>query len=87
MPKSGSHLIIQVLQGLTKIGPFVNPGFPPVNRWRGQRKLPDSHVLANIQRMRPGDIAYGYMQAPEPFIVRPDRPGGRPFSSTVTRAI
>jgi hypothetical protein len=32
MPKSGSHLIIQVLQGLTRVGPFVNPGFPPVNR-------------------------------------------------------
>jgi hypothetical protein len=23
MPKSGSHLIIQVLQGLTRLGPFV----------------------------------------------------------------
>ena len=39
MPKSGSHLIYQVLQGLPEIGPAVNPGFPPVNRAQDNRKL------------------------------------------------
>jgi len=68
MPKSGSHLIIQVLQGLTKLGPFVNPGFPPVNRSEDNSKLPESDVLANLQRLRPGDIAYGYVHAREPYI-------------------
>lgn len=68
MPKSGSHLINQVLQGLTRIGPFVNPGFPPVNRTEENRKLPDEAVLANIRRMRPGDIGYGYIGAQEPFL-------------------
>jgi hypothetical protein len=68
MPKSGSHLIIQVLEGLTRLGPFVNPGFPPVNRFEDNRKLPDHRVLKNIQRLRPGDIAYGYIQAREPFV-------------------
>jgi hypothetical protein len=68
MPKSGSHLIIQVLQGLTQLGPFVNPGFPPVNRSEDNSKQPDDVILANIQRMRPGDIAYGYVNAREPFI-------------------
>ena len=29
MPKSGSHLIIQVLQGLTRLGPFRQPWLPP----------------------------------------------------------
>jgi hypothetical protein len=74
MPKSGSHLIIQVLQGLTRIGPFVNAGFPPVNRSEDNRKLPDEAVLGNIRRMRPGDIAYGYVQAREPFIQAVSRP-------------
>ena len=41
MPKSGSHLINQVVQGLTRLGPFVNPGFPPVNRDEVNEKLPD----------------------------------------------
>jgi hypothetical protein len=68
MPKSGSHLIIQVLQGLTRLGPFTNPGFPPVNRGEDNHKLSDSEVLRNIQRMRPGDIGYGYISAQEPFV-------------------
>lgn len=68
MPKSGSHLIIQVLQGLTRLGPFVNPGFPPVNREEDNSKISDEAVLSNIRRMRPGDIGYGYISAVEPFV-------------------
>jgi len=68
MPKSGSHLIIQILLGLTRLGPFVDPGFPPVNRSEDNRNLPDKMVLANILAMLPGDIRYGYVHAREPFI-------------------
>ncbi len=75
MPKSGSHLIIQVLQGLTGLGPFVNRGFPPVNRGEDNSKLPEKAILANIQRMQPGDIAYGYLKAQEPFISALTAPG------------
>ena len=38
MPKSGSHLINQVVQGLTRLGPFVNPGFPAGQPRRGERE-------------------------------------------------
>ena len=75
MPKSGSHLIIQVLLGLTRLGPFVNPGFPPVNRAEDNTKLLEAAVLANIRRMRPGDIAYGYIGAQEPYVSTLTRPG------------
>ena len=75
MPKSGSHLIIQVLQGLVRLGPFVNPGFPPVNRDEANCKLPDEAILDNILRMRHGDIGYGYLQARQPFIEALTRPG------------
>lgn len=68
MPKSGSHLIIQVLQGLTHLGPFVSPGFPPLNRFEDNSTLPESAILANIRRMKSGDIAYGYLRAHEPFL-------------------
>ncbi len=68
MPKSGSHLIIQILLGLTRLGPFVDPGFPPVNRSEDNLNLPEEVVLANIQCMRPGDIRYGYIHAREPYI-------------------
>lgn len=75
MPKSGSHLIIQALLGLTHLGPFVNPGFPPVNRAEDNSKLPDSDILANIRRMRPGDIGYGYISARKQFIAALTTPG------------
>lgn len=75
MPKSGSHLIIQVLQGLTKIGPFVNPGFPPVNRTEDNRHLSIEGVLANIANMQPGDIGYGYLNATQSFIQALTQPG------------
>jgi len=75
MPKSGSHLIIQVLQGLTRLGPFVNPGFPPVNRTEDNRKLSYAEMLANIRQMKPGDIGYGYVGAQESFVSALSAPG------------
>ena len=68
IPKSGSHLIIQVLHGLTKLGPFVDTGFFPVNRWEDNRKLPPEDILRNIKAMRPGDIGYGYVHCHEPYL-------------------
>jgi sulfotransferase 6B1 len=68
MPKSGSHLINQVLQGLTHLGPFVNSGFPPVNRTEKNEKLSDDAILHNLNRMRSGDLGYGYINANEPFL-------------------
>lgn len=68
MPKSGSHLIIQVLQGLVELGPFTNPGMPPVNRSEDNRKLSDTEILRNILKMQRGDIGYGYIQARDPFV-------------------
>ncbi len=75
MPKSGSHLIIQVLQGLTRIGPFVNPGFPPVNRAEDNRQYSVKGVLENINRMRSGDIGYGYLDARDEYVDAINRDG------------
>lgn len=68
MPKSGSHFISQVLQGLPNIGPFVNPGFPPVNRTEDNRQLSEAGIIAKLSQMKPGDIGYGYLQAKTPFV-------------------
>jgi hypothetical protein len=76
MPKSGSHLISQVLRGLTRLGPFIDSGLPPVNRGEDNSKLSDDEILANVRRMRPGDTAYGYLSAAEPFLsalIQPSR--------------
>jgi len=68
MPKSGSHLLTQILEGLTELGPFVDPGFPPVNRSEGNLPLLPEKVQQNLQAMRPGDIRYGYIHAREPYL-------------------
>lgn len=68
MPKSGSHLLTQVLHGLTELGPFVDPGFPPVNRDEANQPLPEERIFQGIYRMLPGDIRYGYIHAKEPYL-------------------
>jgi hypothetical protein len=68
MPKSGSHLLTQILGGLTALGPFVDPGFPPVNRSERNQPLSPGSILRNLQLMRPGDIRYGYIHAVEPYL-------------------
>lgn len=75
MPKSGSHLLTQVLKSLTEIAPVVNPGFPPVNRDEANRPVPPAKMLAELQSMRPGDLRYGYIHAQEPYLPLLTAPG------------
>lgn len=75
IPKAGSHLLIQVLLGLTKVGPFVDPGFPPVNRFEGNTRLEIPDRIKEINHMRSGDIRYGYAACREPFLSAITGPG------------
>lgn len=79
MPKSGSHLIIQVLEGLPKIGPFVNPGMPPLNRDEENVIQTSEVILQKIQQLQPGDFTYSYLKAVEPFTSALTRPGFAPI--------
>jgi hypothetical protein len=79
MPKSGSHLLIQVLLGLTEIGPFVDPGLPPLTRSAENANLSEADVLARLNEMHPGDIAYSYLQARSPYIEALSRPNVAAF--------
>ena len=75
IPKAGSHLLIQVLLGLTEIGPFVNPGFPPVNRFEDNSRLELPERIIELNRMRSGEIRYGYAACREPFLSAITGPG------------
>jgi hypothetical protein len=75
MPKAGSHLLIQILLGLTEIGPFVDPGFPPVNRFEGNTRLEEPERIDEINRMRSGEIRYGYAPCREPYLSAITAPG------------
>ncbi len=79
MPKSGSHLIIQILEGLPKIGPFINPGMPPLNRDEENAIQTKEVILSNIHRLSPGDIAYSYLKAIDPFLPALTAPGIAPI--------
>lgn len=75
IPKAGSHLLIQVLLGLKEIGPFIDPGFPPVNRFEGNTRLELEERIAELNRMRSGEVRYGYAPCREPYLSAITGPG------------
>jgi len=75
IPKAGSHLLIQILYGLTEIGPFINPGFPPVNRFEDNSAQEIPVIINEITKMRSGEIRYGYFHSEEPYISAVTTPG------------
>ncbi len=64
-PKSGTHLLTQVLNGFSQFAPFVNSGLPPVLSFEGKSgKLRDPKIMAGeLGRFHPGDIGYGHVHA------------------------
>lgn len=64
-PKSGTHLLTQILDGFTQIGPAVNSGLPAVVTYDGfsGRQRPVGEILDDLERLLPGDIAYGHVHA------------------------
>jgi hypothetical protein len=75
VPKAGSHLLLQVLQGLREAGHFASVEPEPIRtitqferRWR-----PANEILADLQRLKPGRIGWGYVHAtPENLAVLAD---------------
>lgn len=64
-PKSGTHLLTQVLQGFPHIGPAVDAGLPAVVTYDAAtgHPRPAKAILADLRRLLPGDIAYGHLHA------------------------
>jgi hypothetical protein len=64
-PKSGTHLLTQVLAGFTQLGPAVVSGLPAIVTYAGDSgaQRPPEAILNDIRRLKPGDIAYGHVHA------------------------
>jgi hypothetical protein len=64
-PKSGTHLLTQVLAGFSQLGPVVNSGLPAVTVFEGSSGIQRSinSILSEVNRLRPGDIGYGHLHA------------------------
>lgn len=64
-PKSGTHLLTQILQGFSQIGPAVDSGLPAIVTFVGETGRPRStgEIASDLKRLLPGDIAYGHVHA------------------------
>lgn len=64
-PKSGTHLLTQVLAGFAQFGPAVVSGLPAIVTFEGDtgRQRAEEEILLDLGRLLPGDIAYGHLHA------------------------
>lgn len=64
-PKSGTHLLTQILQAFTELGPAVDSGLPAVVMYEGDvgRLRSESEIIADLKRFLPGDIGYGHLHS------------------------
>src|SRR5690606_17441714 len=63
-PKSGSHLLLQILNGFTQIMPYKYVDAEPVRTIEksGRRKTPDE-ILLDLKKIPNGVIGWGYVDA------------------------
>ena len=76
-PKSGSHLLLQILNGFTRIMPYKYVDADPIRtiEKEGRRKTKEE-ILAELKSIPSGVIRWGYVEAtPEnvAFLCQPDR--------------
>ena len=76
-PKSGSHLLLQVLGGYARILPCRYVEAEPIRTItkRGDRRSQES-IHSDLSRLAPGVIGWGYLEATPQntaFLCRPDR--------------
>jgi len=64
-PKSGTHLLTQILSGFGQLGPVALSGLPPVLTFAGESGVlrPRSAIREDLKRLKPGDIGYGHLHA------------------------
>lgn len=64
-PKSGTHLLTQVLAGFCRIGPAVESGLPAIVTYNGVsgRQRDIQEILLDLYTLQPGDTAFGHLHA------------------------
>jgi hypothetical protein len=61
-PKSGSHLLLQILNGFCQIAPYAYVQADPIRTiTKDGRRRSQSEVLADLQRIPQGVIGWGYL--------------------------
>ena len=64
-PKSGTHLLTQILSGFESLGPAVAAGLPAIVNFDGPtgRLKSVQSTLKELHMLRGGDISYGHLHA------------------------
>jgi hypothetical protein len=80
-PKSGTHLLTQILSGFASLGPVAVSGLPPILSFEGEsgRPRPITAIQKELARLSPGDIAYGHLHAYPEVLAALCREGVAPF--------
>ncbi len=61
-PKSGSHLLLQILNGFCRIAPYTYTSADPVRTiTRDGRRRAQEEILRDLRSLRPGVIGWGYL--------------------------
>lgn len=64
MPKSGSKLLMQILRGLAELAPLVESSSGPIRTVTVEgRTRSQEEILADLRRLRAGDMTLGYLHA------------------------
>jgi hypothetical protein len=76
-PKSGSHLLLQILNGFTQIMPYRYVAADPIRTiTKGGRRRQANEILADLHHLSSGVIGWGYLEATAEnvgFLCQPDR--------------
>src|SRR5215216_1422389 len=76
-PKSGSHLLLQILNGFTRIMPYKYVEAEPIRTIeRGGRRKTEREVLKELKQIPQGVIGWGYVEASSEniaFLCQPHR--------------
>jgi len=69
MPKSGSHLVLQILQGLAGVAPFRYVAPKPIRMITpaGRNRTTDE-ILSDLQRLKSGTIDWGYLRSEPAYL-------------------
>jgi hypothetical protein len=71
-PKSGTHLMTQVLRGFSNLGPAIDSGLPAIVTYLGNtgQERTIQAILKDLDILLPGDIAYGHLHAIPEIVAR-----------------
>lgn len=69
MPKSGSHLFLQILHGIAKVAPFRYVDHKPLRTITAEGRIRSKkEILSDLKTLRSGAIGWGYLTSDADYV-------------------